>query len=129
VAKRTEPLKRTQQKGLRPLPPRTPDVFPKRKTKRGEEEIERVLNRNPLNLKEKFLCKYILMVCRFRLAWENKQDTSKIYREINRLEKSEAHNLGFKSEDLIALNRVLRDKNKPDLERILEKLEKLEAIK
>ena len=129
MVKHAKPLKRTQQKGLRPLPPRTPDVFPEKKAKRGEEEIERILDGNSLNSKQEFLCKYLLVVCRFRLAQENKEYSSNIYREIKHLE-GETYNFGLKPEDLIVFNRVLRDKNKSDIGRILEKLkEKEETIK
>ena len=117
-------LTRTQRKGLRPLPPRLPDILSTRKTGRGEEEITRILNgEHPLDVKDQFLCRYVPMVCRFRLVQMkmSKEDGGNIYREITHLEE-EAHTLGFTSEDLTAFNLVLRDKGNVGIEIILEKL-------
>jgi len=121
VVKYAKPQKRTEKKGLRSLPSQTIDTFPQRKMERGEERLERILNGNSLTPGEEFLRRYSLVVCRFRLAQENRQDTNAIYREICQLE-NEAYSFEFEKDDLTALNRVFRDKRLQELERLFEKL-------
>lgn len=121
MVKYAKPKKRTEKKGLRPLPPYTIDTFPQKKVEKGEERLKRILNGNSLTPGGEFLRRYSLTVCRFRLAQENKQSTDAIYREICKLEE-EAYDFEFKEEDLAAMNRIFREKKISELENLQEKL-------
>lgn len=122
MSKHKKPLKKTVKTGLRPLPPNTIDVFSQKKIDQWEKRIDRILNGNSLSSKDNFLLNYSLEVCRFRLAFENKEDTNAIHDRIKEIAE-EVGNFELDSEDLQAINRLFRDKKKDELERLLERLE------
>jgi hypothetical protein len=113
-------VKRSQKIGLRP----SPLSFSSKKITKAQEEVDRIIKGDIINDKEKFLRRYFLEVCRFRIAQENKTEGSLIYKKIKKLQDQAIDSFGFTKEYLISLNVVFRDKTKSEIEFIYNILKK-----
>ena len=120
MAKYANPKKRIEKKGLRRPATFTRDDFSLRKLQKWESKLQEMLTDHiVLNNEEEFLLNYSLAVCQFRLAIIDSRDSQPLLREIDRLENG-GHNLGFQQEDLWAINRVFRDKERRELEEVYQ---------
>lgn len=112
-------------RGLRQFPSRSPDKFPQEAVEKMVKTFKRILANNRISdEKTRWLIDQALLVATFRQE-SLAEKRSRITTKINRHEEK-GHRLGFKKEQILALNRLVAQKHLAgELEELSQELSKL----
>lgn len=95
------------------------------KIQNWEENLRKILTNNLTDEESQFFLEYCLNICQLRLAVMNSKDTQFFLREIDSLlkVKDKASSLGISQERLEVINRMFRDLQYDQLQKILKELQ------
>lgn len=113
---------KTMERGLRPAPHPSLVSFSQKEIKKMEERIEAILENNRiLSKQEKWIINQALLAISFRKAITNEQ-RNEIMRRMQK-HQPEGHKLGFSSEEIRSLNRLILEKDQASqLESLYQRL-------